>query len=159
MPFEPIRIYFSDLRSSAGVRQAITRVFTDWTTGVFRLYTGHLSSERNRVFRRTYATSYRSRLLYIFRTPTFYILAMSMRLNFRKLVSTCQCLRTHYFTTKPTKASSLSDSDNRQAVQLAPTNYKAPHVLLFRPQPGWRKLLFQPLTTKNICPLFLSRAE
>ena len=34
MPFEPIRIYFSDLRSSAGVRQAIARVFTDWTTCV-----------------------------------------------------------------------------------------------------------------------------
>ena len=28
MPFEPIRIYFSDLRSSAGFRQAIARVFT-----------------------------------------------------------------------------------------------------------------------------------
>ena len=34
IPFEPIRIYFSDLRSSAGVRQAIARVLTDWTTGV-----------------------------------------------------------------------------------------------------------------------------
>ena len=36
---EPIRIYFSDVRSSAGVRQAIARVFTDWTTGVIREYT------------------------------------------------------------------------------------------------------------------------
>ena len=36
MPFEPIRIYFSDVRSSAGVRQAIARVFTDWTTGVIQ---------------------------------------------------------------------------------------------------------------------------
>ena len=36
MPFEPIRIYFSDLRSSAGVRQAIARVFTDCTTGVIQ---------------------------------------------------------------------------------------------------------------------------
>ena len=36
MPFEPIRIYFSDLRSSAGVREAVARVFTDWTTGVIQ---------------------------------------------------------------------------------------------------------------------------
>ena len=36
MPFEPIRIYFSHLRSSAGVRQAIARVFTGWTTGVIQ---------------------------------------------------------------------------------------------------------------------------
>ena len=36
MPFEPIRIYFSDLRNSAGVRQAIARVFTDWTKGVIQ---------------------------------------------------------------------------------------------------------------------------
>ena len=36
MPFEPIKIYFSDLRSSAGVRQAIARVFTDCTTGVIQ---------------------------------------------------------------------------------------------------------------------------
>ena len=36
MPFEPIRIYFSNLRSSAGVRQAIARVFEDWATGVIQ---------------------------------------------------------------------------------------------------------------------------
>ena len=36
MRFEPIRIYFSDLISSAGVRQAIVRVFTDCITGVIQ---------------------------------------------------------------------------------------------------------------------------
>ena len=46
MHFEPIRIYFSDLRSSAGVRQAIVRVFTDWTTGCIQatLHTHSLNS-------------------------------------------------------------------------------------------------------------------
>ena len=36
MPFEPIRIYFSDLRSSAEVQQAIAGVFTDCITGVIQ---------------------------------------------------------------------------------------------------------------------------
>ena len=36
MPFEPIRIYFSDLRSSAGVRQGLTelRVYSGCTQAI-----------------------------------------------------------------------------------------------------------------------------